>query len=533
MDRPIVTVNQGKLQGILEENLLGSHHYFSFKGIPFAAPPVGELRFKDPEPPTPWEGIRDASKNSDICAQLEHSKTQVVVGSEDCLYLNICVPYNVYRTTGNPVMVWIHGGGYVLGSGNDTHKRFDYLVKKDVILVSVNYRLGALGFLNLDHEVASGNQGLKDQVAALKWIKENIKAFGGDPNNITVFGVSAGSTCINLLMLSPLSKGLFHKAILQSGIITSDWAMIRNQPEANSFKLASILGNDSKDPEKVIEFLRTIPTVKIIKAQHKVLTPEEARTLNVPFGPTIDDRAKKPFLPYPISQLLDDDNNIPIMIGYTSHEYISLLQDTSEKTLKTMYADLPRYVGNFINSQDPEKIMQMTEKIKQKYFCNKLPFTEESIPSIIRWLSDLHFNIPIEDFVDKRRKKKHVPTYFYRFSYVGNEKIEKNLINNNKLTAIGAAHTDDMSYLFYIPKYKINNPQPPAIDTKDRKMLEILTRMWTNFAKTGNPTPVLDQYVTTNWLPATADIFNYLDIGDTLQLLTITDYNSILQELEL
>ncbi|TGZ48392.1 Carboxylic ester hydrolase [Temnothorax longispinosus] len=323
---------------------------------------------------------------------------------------------------------------------------------------------------------------------------------------------------------------LFHKAILQSGIITSDWAMIRNQPEANSFKLASVLGNDSKDPEKVIEFLRTIPTVKIIKAQHKVLTPEEARTLNVPFGPTIDDRAKKPFLPYPISQLLDDDNNIPIMIGYTSHEYISLLQDTSEKTLKTMYADLPRYVGNFINSQDPEKIMQMTEKIKQKYFCNKLPFTEESIPSIIRWLSDLHFNIPIEDFVDKRRKKKHVPTYFYRFSYVGNEKIETNLINNNKLTAIGAAHTDDMSYLFYIPKYKINNPQPPAIDTKDRKMLEILTRMWTNFAKTGNPTPVLDQYVTTNWLPATADIFNYLDIGDTLQLLTITDYNSILQD---
>lgn len=207
MDRPIVTVKQGKLQGIFEENVLG-FHYLSFKGIPFAAPPVGELRFKDPEPPAPWEGIRDASKNAgDVCAQLEQSSGQAVIGSEDCLYLNIYIPYNVYRTRGNPVMVWIHGGAYLIGSGNDTHKRPDYLMAKDVILVSINYRLGALGFLNLNHEVASGNQGLKDQVAALKWIKENIEIFGGDSNNITVFGVSAGSACTHFLTLSPLSKG--------------------------------------------------------------------------------------------------------------------------------------------------------------------------------------------------------------------------------------------------------------------------------------------------------------------------------------
>lgn len=530
MDRPIVTVKQGKLQGIFEENILGSR-YLSFKGIPFAAPPIGELRFKDPEPPVPWKGIRDASKNGNICAQLEQLPTQMVVGSEDCLYLNICVPYNIYRTTGNPVMVWIHGGAYLVGSGNDTHKRSDYLMAKDIILVSINYRLGALGFLNLGHEVANGNQGLKDQVAALKWIKENIKAFGGDPNNITIFGVSAGSSCAQFLMLSPLSKGLFHKAILQSGVVTSDWAMIRNQPEANSFKLASVLGNDSKDPENVIEFLRTLSTAEIVKAQYKIFTPEEARVLNVPFGPTIDDKAKIPFLPYPICQLLDDDNNIPIIIGYTSHEYIMFLKDTSEKTLKTMYEDLPRYVENFANSQNPKKIKHLTEQIKQRYFNNK-PFTEESVPSIIRCLSDMHFNIPIEDFVDKRRKKKQVPTYFYKFSYVGNEMTETKL-GENKLTVMGASHTDDMSYLFYMPKCKINNPVPPAIGTKDRKMLEILTRMWTNFAKTGNPTSVLDQYVTIIWLPATADTFNYLDIDDTLDLLTLTDHDNILQESEL
>ncbi|XP_036144784.1 esterase E4 isoform X2 [Monomorium pharaonis] len=513
MDRPIVTIKQGKLQGIVEENILGSC-FLSFKGIPFAAPPLGNLRFKDPEPPSSWEGIRDASKNAgDISAQWG---SQIIVGGEDCLYLNIYIPYNIYQTTGNPVMVWIHGGAYLVGSGNDTHKRPDYLMAKDVILVSVNYRLGALGFLNLGHEAASGNQGLKDQVAALKWIKENIKSFGGDPNNITVFGVSAG---------------LFHKAILQSGIITCDWAMIRNQPEVTSFKLASILGSDSKDPEEVVKFLRTIPATKIVEAQSKVLTPEESRILNVPFGPTIDDKAKSPFLPCSIYQLSNDDNDIPIMVGFTSHEYIMFFKDTSEKILRRMYAELPRYIEAFINSQNSEKIMELTERVKHQYFHNR-PFTEESIPSIIRFLSDIHFDIPIQEFVDKRRKKKQALTYFYTFSYVGNQMTETKLMGN-KLTTIGASHADDMSYLFYLPKCKVNDPKPPAIGTNDRRIIEILTEMWTNFAKTGNPTPALNQYITTTWLPATPDTFNYLDIGDTLQLLTITDSSNVLQESEL
>ncbi|XP_039306920.1 esterase E4 isoform X2 [Solenopsis invicta] len=428
-------------------------------------------------------------------------------------------------------MVWIHGGAYLVGSGNDSHKQPDYLMSKDIILVSINYRLGALGFLNLGHEIASGNQGLKDQVAALKWIKENIKVFGGDSNNITVFGVSAGSTCTHLLTLSPLSKGLFHKAILQSGTVTCDWAMIRNQPEVSSFKLASVLGNDSKDPKKVFELLQTLPAVEIVKAQYKVLTPEKSRTFNIPFGPTIDDKARRPFLSSSIAQILDDDNNIPIMVGFTSHEYIMFLKDTSEKTLKTMYEDLPRHIENFLNSQNQKKIIEVTERVKQQYFHNK-PFTEENIPSIIRCLSDIHFNIPTKDFVNKRRKKKQALTFFYQFSYVGNQMTQTRL-TENKWTTIGASHVDDMPYLFYLPKCKIDDPEPPAIGTKDREILEILTRMWTNFAKIGNPTPVLDEYITTIWLPATPDTFNYLDIGDTPQLLTVTEYNSILQESEL
>ncbi|XP_029169679.1 esterase E4-like isoform X2 [Nylanderia fulva] len=529
MERPVVTVKQGKLQGIFEDNVLGSR-YLAFKGIPFAAPPLGDLRFKDPEPPASWEGIRDASKNAgDVSVQLQTLPTLAIIGSEDCLYLNVYIPYNLYRTSRNPIMVWIHGGAYLMGNGNDTAVRPDYLMAKDVILVSINYRVGALGFLNIGHEVASGNQGLKDQVAALKWIKENIEIFGGDPNNITVFGVSAGSSSAHLLTLSPLSKGLFNKVILQSGIATCLWAQVE-EAEASAFELASMLGNDSKDPVEVVNFLKTIPAHKIVGQQFQVLISEKSRITKIPFGPTIDEKAKEPFLPCPISQLLDDDSDIPIIVGYTSHEYIMFLNDISEEVLKTKFANLDPFIKVF--TKDPEKITQLTEQVKQHYFHNK-PITKESIPSIVQWMSDLYFCIPVNNFVNDQRKKKKAPIYLYNFSYVGNEMTSTKLMLNNDLPMIGASHTDDVTYLLYKPKCKVDNPKPPAIGTKDREVLEVLTKMWTNFAKTGNPTPIVDEHVTTIWLPATADSFNYLDIDSTPKLLTITDYNNILGDLEL
>ncbi|KAL0100124.1 hypothetical protein PUN28_019520 [Cardiocondyla obscurior] len=532
MERPIVTVKQGKLEGTVEENVLGSRRYIAFRGIPFAAPPLGELRFKDPEPPASWEGIRDASVNSGMSAQLELSFTtfqMVPAGTEDCLYLNVYKPESVYWKAKVPVMVWIHGGGFYYGCGNDDHKRFDYLLAKDVMIVSINYRLGALGFLNLRHKEVCGNQGLKDQVAALKWIKENIGVFGGDSDNITVFGVSAGSVSAHLLSISPLSKGLFHKAILQSGLGTSDWAVMRrNQPETNSYRLASILGCDSTDPMQVLEFLRTIPHDKLVETQHQVLTAEEARVMDVPFGPTYDDIAKTPFMPN-FNKLLEDDNNIPIMIGYTTHEYIMFLKDDNPETLKTMYEELPLYVEAFTNSKDKMKVMQLAKRVKQEYFNNK-PFTKESMPAIVRWLSDFHFKFPIKDYI-QQRSKNNKETYFYQFSYVGNEKTETMLIGN-QFTSIGTSHTDDMSYLFYMPKCKIENPAPPVEGTRDRKVVEWFTRMWTNFAKYGNPTPPFDQNLSTTWLPVTQETFNYLDIGDILNMSSINNYKSILQEMQ-
>ncbi|XP_045769192.1 acetylcholinesterase-like isoform X3 [Maniola jurtina] len=185
-----VQVNEGVLEGDVDLNPYGSP-FFSFKGIPYAEPPVGDLRFKAPQPKTPWEGVRSAKEHASKCYQyhLMPNESASSIGSEDCLYLNVYTP-NLVPINPLPVMVWIHGGGFMIGGGDNDGPQF--LLRKDVILVTINYRLEILGFLSLDTEDIPGNAGMKDQVAALRWVKENIRKFGGDPDNITIFGESAG-----------------------------------------------------------------------------------------------------------------------------------------------------------------------------------------------------------------------------------------------------------------------------------------------------------------------------------------------------
>lgn len=211
MYKPIITVKQGKLRGVTVKSSLGSS-YIAFHEIPFAASPIGKLRFKDPEPVSPWMGIRDASVcQGNICIQREEQPPYNVIGTEDCLYLNV---YTNSLSQSKPVMFWIHGGGFSNGTASYRFVRPDYLLTKDVVIVAANYRLGAFGFLNLGHRAAPGNQGLKDLIAALHWVKENIAKFGGDPNNVTLFGQSAGAVLTHALTLSPSARGIFIRRSL-------------------------------------------------------------------------------------------------------------------------------------------------------------------------------------------------------------------------------------------------------------------------------------------------------------------------------
>ncbi|XP_011645490.1 venom carboxylesterase-6-like [Pogonomyrmex barbatus] len=200
-----VSVYEGKLIGIVEKDVY-NNSYIAFRGIPYAKPPIGELRFKDPVPVESWTGDKDASAYGNISVQL-NPFTREVMGDEDCLYLNVYTT-KLESSKKRSVMVWIHGGAFSMGSGDATFHAPDYIIQKDVVLVTLNYRLGVLGFLNLYDEVATGNQGLKDVILALRWIQKNISVFGGDPENVTIFGGSAGGAIVHYLTLSPLAKGI-------------------------------------------------------------------------------------------------------------------------------------------------------------------------------------------------------------------------------------------------------------------------------------------------------------------------------------
>uniref|UniRef100_A0A1Y1LSP7 Carboxylic ester hydrolase n=1 Tax=Photinus pyralis TaxID=7054 RepID=A0A1Y1LSP7_PHOPY len=211
MEDPIVVIKSGKLRGKVEIDYCGGK-YYSFRGIPYAKPPIGNLRFKAPLPPDQWSGIRDAVKHQSECCCRDLMFNQII-GSEDCLYLNVYTPQIHCESMHlKPVMFWIHGGGFVRGSGNSDTYGPDFLITQDVVIVTINYRLGILGFLNFEDPSLDvpGNAGLKDQVMGLKWVRENIANFGGDPSNVTIFGESAGAASVHLLMLSPLARGFIY-----------------------------------------------------------------------------------------------------------------------------------------------------------------------------------------------------------------------------------------------------------------------------------------------------------------------------------
>lgn len=217
-----------------------------------------------PQPPDQWEEIRDGTKECNICIQFDKA-TNAVIGDEDCLYLNVYTPQLPKNDLALlPVMVYIHGGGFVFGSGTDDSVHGpDNIIKKNIVIVSFNYRLGIFGFLSFDRKEAPGNMGLRDQVQALKWVQQNIIKFNGDPNNVTIFGISAGGASVEYLVLSPMAKGLFHKAISQSGSSLLHWAQNKNVKNLSS-KIALLSGTDVTDEEEILKHLKSMSANKLI-----------------------------------------------------------------------------------------------------------------------------------------------------------------------------------------------------------------------------------------------------------------------------
>ena len=286
---PVVDTRHGKLQGLLEDDL------HVFRGIPFAAPPVGELRFRAPRPPEPWDGVREAN-------EVGHGSMQMFVPGlellgawempvdEDCLTLNIWTPG--LDDAKRPVMFWIHGGGFAGGSGATPIYDGQHLARRgDVVVVTINYRLGALGFLYNQaftdaDDPQTGNYGMRDQIAALEWVRDHISQFGGDPNNVTIFGESAGGMSVGVLLGAAEAEGLFHKAIPQSG--AGHHSLPTDVAEEVCRRYCAILEVSPDDAAS----LRGIPAQDMLDAQGAMQADPETSALTgrylMPFSPVVE-----------------------------------------------------------------------------------------------------------------------------------------------------------------------------------------------------------------------------------------------------
>ncbi|XP_047104906.1 esterase FE4-like [Schistocerca piceifrons] len=261
--RPMVQISDGKIRGIYDFAYYG-RQFAGFIGIPYAEPPLGQLRFKEPVPVKPWQGIWDASRLKINCLQLDDDR-QKVVGEEDCLYLNVFTSQLPSVNSIHPkldVVIFFHPGAFMFGGGDWYGPH--YIMDRSVVLVTVNYRLNVLGFLSTLDEVLPGNNGLKDQVLALKWVKKNIAAFGGNPDSVTIAGTSAGASSVQYHFLSPLSKGLFVRGISTSGTTLCAWANAEGMRE-KAFRLGAAVGCDTDSSTMLIRCLRNRPAGQLVE----------------------------------------------------------------------------------------------------------------------------------------------------------------------------------------------------------------------------------------------------------------------------
>ncbi|KAG5864740.1 hypothetical protein JTB14_003391 [Gonioctena quinquepunctata] len=507
MTSPVVNIAEGKLRGCTGKDLDGEQFY-KFLGIPFAKPPLGELRFKAPQPIDPWDGIKDAVEIGSSCIQRDIVFTQEVEGSEDCLNLNVftkTLPQEDSKL--KPVMVWIHGGAFTLGSNSPKMQGPEYIMTEDVVMVSINYRLGYLGFLSLEDTSLEvpGNAGLKDQVLALKWVQKNIKHFNGDPNNVTIFGLSAGGASVHYLILSSSAKGLFHKAIMMSGVAVNPWA----SSERNVFTFLKSMGKDVQDEKTALDILMKMPIEELFQHQDTFFIQNNSPLRIV--GPVIENPNPTAFITKPLLEIIcsGEYNKVPIIIGYTSNEgLLFAAQKEIAKKNNIKIDDKPNMEDFIFPEMKVEKgctaSQQICKKIADFYFQGENAKNQFLLPT------DFHFATGIIGSAKNHSETSNQPVYLYRVSLESKLNLFKKLFKIEALP--GVCHGDDMGYLFtntLVPDCKIGEAENIYL----RRFL----KLWTNFAKFGNPTPNGTD-LKIQWRPVEKDNLKFLDIGKELTM---------------
>lgn len=444
-----IEVDGGKISGVVEDGIQ------SFKGIPYAAPPVGDLRWRAPQPVVPWDGVRTCDQFSAICPQTDYPVGSIYRSApqpknEDCLYLNIWAPEKAANEK-LPVMVWIHGGGWTRGSGSNPVYDGAALAKRGVVLVTINYRLGAFGFLahpeltKESKQGVSGNQGILDSLAALRWVNRNIAKFGGDPNNVLIFGESAGSWSVNVLIATPLAKGLVHRAIGQSG------ARFGTAP-----RLTERSGDTKSAHELGEEFAKACGAESL--AELRKLSAEEI--LNVGFRTqlTVDGYV----FPDQVASIYaaGKQNKVPAIVGSNADEMTSLSNPaTNPKTLDAVSTMIAMRYGK-----------ENLEKFKQIY---DVVDDATAARAFLHASGDGAFAVGMRQWA-RFNDKAGVDSYLYYFTHtppgVGSEYL-------------GAHHAAEIPYAF---DNAISSDRRPYTEA-DQKLADQVADYWVNFARTGNP----------------------------------------------
>ncbi|MGA7341403.1 MAG: carboxylesterase family protein [Terracidiphilus sp.] len=455
-DSLTVKTAQGKVHG----KTVNSGKVRAFLGLPYAAPPVGDLRWKAPQPPSKWKGTRDAASYGARCVQGHPYSDMVFQDSgenEDCLYLNVFTPADSSGHSKLSVMFWIHGGGYKGGSASEPRHNGDFLPLKGVVLVTINYRLGVFGFLataDLSKEAggSTGNYGLMDMVAALQWVQANIAKFGGDPGNVTIFGESAGSFAVSTLMAAAPARGLFERAIGESG-----GAMSLGAPDA-----LTLAGREQREQEWVASLgvsslaeLRALPAATLLAAESKPGTPG--------FSTVIDGK----LLTEPVADTYAAGRqaHVPLLAGWNRDENPSMAEGmTAEKWKANAERLFGEHAGEFLALYPGDTDAQ-------------------AVRSAIDFGSDQFIAFGTWKWIDAETKTGDSPVYRYHFELAAPP--------SKFHPGSYAFHSDDIEYVF-----GTLDTRPGAVwRPEDYKLSDEIMDYWTNFARTGDPNgPGLPQW---------------------------------------
>jgi para-nitrobenzyl esterase len=462
-NKVIVTLSLGQLEGTHREGV------FTFKGVPFAAPPVGERRWLSPQPVEPWPGVLQAGQFGTTAPQNPMLDGPGLEGepepqSEDCLFLNIWSPGLDNKR--RPVMVWIHGGAFSIGSGSSPMYEGSVLARRnDVVVVTVNYRLNLLGFLNLKEATggripATGNEGLLDQVAALKWVQEHVAAFGGDPDNVIIMGESAGSMSVACLLTMPAAKGLYHKAILESGVGTTTMPLKKAAEVGRLF--LEVTGISSDD----VAALHALTVEQLLAAEidlrKRMASPWEPMRITAT-APVMDGEVIAQMPTDAIARGVAKD--IPMIIGSNLEEWKLFLISEPHKG-KIDRAQIVERLGHVIPPQYADEIVERYYQARSQRGDDTSPL---EILSAVN--TDVMFRIPALQMVEAQQK--HNPAVFnYLFTY-------KSPVFGGVL---GACHALEMSFVFATHDDKFCGAGPEA-----DKLSQTIQDAWTSFARTGNP----------------------------------------------